>query len=298
MDIFLIILKIIGIILLCIVGLVLFLILLLFIAPVRYRMRGEKGEQLTFEGKAWWLFHLLTLDYKTGSDGAAETPEEGGTLEIRLFGKNLIRNQEKDDEEDHEPAGTDDPESYPEENEENRKKDSEGSGTPDREPDTEDDLEAGEGDSGSAGGSNDSDGPSGRLKRFKRIKKLISDDITKKALSFAYHKLLALLRHISPKKATGRIRFGFDSPAHTGIALGAAAAFLPAHRNAVALEPDFTEECFEGNLACEGSINVGYAAVLFLEVYYNRDIRKTLKRYKTLQKLNGETSYEKSSLNL
>lgn len=63
MAIFLLVLKIIGIILLSVIGLVLFLLLLILFVPVRYKIQVKKEAEGEFNGKIYvtWLLHLLNV---------------------------------------------------------------------------------------------------------------------------------------------------------------------------------------------------------------------------------------------
>ncbi|MCR5147632.1 MAG: hypothetical protein K6C35_01565 [Eubacterium sp.] len=56
MAVFLMILKILGIILLCIIGLVLLIVLLALFAPVRYKVNGAYGEEIGGKVNVRWLF--------------------------------------------------------------------------------------------------------------------------------------------------------------------------------------------------------------------------------------------------
>lgn len=75
------ILAIIGIILLCILGLVLLLILLVLFVPVRYRIKGNRTEDvLQLSVGATYLLHLLSVCFAY--------PEKGHVI-VRLFGIKL-----------------------------------------------------------------------------------------------------------------------------------------------------------------------------------------------------------------
>ncbi len=67
MDIVFLILKIIGIALLCILGLLLLAILLVLFVPLRYRVEGKKEETLEAKARVTWLLHFVNaeLSYAT-----------------------------------------------------------------------------------------------------------------------------------------------------------------------------------------------------------------------------------------
>mgnify|MGYP003319203795 CR=1 FL=1 len=77
MSVFLLILKIIGIVLLSIIGFALFLVLLVLFVPVRYKGKGYyRNNEYDFKANASWLLHIVSFSY-----GLKE--EEG--LCFRLF---------------------------------------------------------------------------------------------------------------------------------------------------------------------------------------------------------------------
>ena len=73
------ILRIIGIILLIVLGIAAALILLVLFWPVEYQIRLRKEDQpFEAEGRAGWLFHLLSAD--------VQIRERTGTITLKVFG--------------------------------------------------------------------------------------------------------------------------------------------------------------------------------------------------------------------
>ena len=62
MDIVFLILKIIGIALLCVLGLLLLAILLVLFVPLRYRIEGKKEETLEAKARVTWLLHFVNAE--------------------------------------------------------------------------------------------------------------------------------------------------------------------------------------------------------------------------------------------
>ena len=76
------ILRIIGIILLIVLGIVAALILLVLFWPVEYQIHLRKEDQpFEAEGRAGWLFHLLSAD--------VQIRERTGTITLKVFGRRL-----------------------------------------------------------------------------------------------------------------------------------------------------------------------------------------------------------------
>ena len=76
------ILRIIGIILLIVLGIAAALILLVLFWPIEYQIRLRKEDQpFEAEGRAGWLFHLLSAD--------VQIRERTGTITLKVFGRRL-----------------------------------------------------------------------------------------------------------------------------------------------------------------------------------------------------------------
>lgn len=92
LHIILLILKIIGIVLLCLLGLALLFIALILFVPVRYRMNVSYLEKkLKAGGRITWLLHAVTIS--GFYDGEAE--ENKGGLSVRLFGIRIVDTSKK-----------------------------------------------------------------------------------------------------------------------------------------------------------------------------------------------------------
>jgi len=81
-----------------------------------------------------------------------------------------------------------------------------------------------------------------------------------------------LLKHILPRRMSGQLRFGFDSPDITGKILAYYCALAPVHRYALVPEPDFTSSVLEGEVSLEGRIFIGYLILKVLAAVLNRDV--------------------------
>ncbi len=92
-----------------------------------------------------------------------------------------------------------------------------------------------------------------------------------------------LLRHIGPRRAKGKITFGFEDPSQTGLVLGAASVFFPVYGGKVILNPDFEEKVLDGDLEMRGRIRLGYLVYLALRLILDRDVRGSYQKFKDVR---------------
>ncbi|MBR6222112.1 MAG: DUF2953 domain-containing protein [Lachnospiraceae bacterium] len=127
------------------------------------------------------------------------------------------------------------------------------------------------------------DNISGKLrdicKKKDKLVKLWRLDTTKDSVATLKFYAFDLLKHLAPKKAKGRVRFGFDDPAVTGQTLGFISFFLPLYHNRVAVIPDFQNKVIEGEIHLKGHITIFYIIKVALKLYFDKKIRKTRERF-------------------
>ena len=277
-------LKIIGIVLLAILGLLLFLILLVSLVPIHYSGAGRGNfEKLEGEARVWILFHAFQVILNSAD------PE--GILSFRLFGKRLKPKEKKGPE--HEEGNEKEEKEHvfeenPGKNPGEASPDPAETSTDDREGDAENGVVCPETGDCLSGDCDDAGGAPGFLKKLKRWRKLLGDETTGEAVQKLWKSVLKILKHIAPRKAEGFLRFGFNSPADTGMALGALAAFFVWNKGKIEITPDFSGAALDFDLKISGFLLIGYLLIAALSVVLNAKVRKTYKRLKTLQKLNEE----------
>ncbi|MDO5146753.1 MAG: DUF2953 domain-containing protein [Eubacteriales bacterium] len=93
-------------------------------------------------------------------------------------------------------------------------------------------------------------------------------------LSFIKKSIFNLIKHILPRRLKGRVRFGLNDPAQTGMLTGLAAMWYPKYHDTFSLEPDFQESCLEADCTGRGRIHPGYFVYILITVLLNRDIRR------------------------
>ena len=126
-------------------------------------------------------------------------------------------------------------------------------------------------------------------KTFKRIKgqaswwkAFIGHPRVKAAGTLVWNHAKFLLKHIFPTRIEGQITFSCEDPALTGAALAILGMTIPFHKNCVQINPRFEgENCLQGNIKLKGRI-YGFVFVrAALSIYFNKNIKYVIKRWKT-----------------
>ena len=127
-------------------------------------------------------------------------------------------------------------------------------------------------------------------KKLDYWKNLLLSDPMKEAFSKLVKTAKALLRHILPRRLSGRIHFGFEDPSLTGKILAYLSMIYPFTKDTLVIEPEFEaqELILEGNLSFRGRIRLGYLLYLVLSVVLDKNIRRQYKRLRQGGKEDGE----------
>ena len=102
-----------------------------------------------------------------------------------------------------------------------------------------------------------------------------SDEMTS-ARSLIWSQVLYLLRALKPGKMKGYLEFGFEDPSMTGYGMAVYGIFYSVWGNTVVVKPDFENACIQADLWIKGKIRTIYLVKVFLKLYFNQDIRKTI----------------------
>lgn len=279
-------LKAAGIILAAIAG----LIVILFTAPVCYSFRVEKGEETEGQITVAWLFHLLFVK--------AGYIEKTFEYQVRIFGYQVAGNQEKF--------------LKKKKKKQEKKKKGEKKKTSAQKRDGEEPAEETGSPSAMCADADVSKeiaadaemsakqdmalppkkSEGGKKRKEKKEKNAIKEKITafkqsvqkirelyieyhgEQLLSLVKNSIFKVIRHIFPRKLTGRIRFGLDDPAQTGMLTGIAAIMYPRYHKSFTLEPDFQAACFEADCTGRGRIHLGFFLYILVRFLMNRDVRR------------------------
>ena len=120
-------------------------------------------------------------------------------------------------------------------------------------------------------------------------KEFIDHPRTREVLSLVWKDAKKLVRHIFPTRIKGRIIFGCEDPSVTGTVLAVLGMTIPFHKNAIVVTPLFdSENVLEGEVMLRGRI---YGVMLLktaAELYFNKNIKYVIRRWRHKEVNHGE----------
>lgn len=91
-----------------------------------------------------------------------------------------------------------------------------------------------------------------------------------------------LWKKFRPKKIEGKVTFGFDDPALTGLCMGGVGMFCAWYPERLQILPDFEKKILEGDVRIRGKVRFYVLVRILWNVYFNQDIRHMYKNWKQL----------------
>ena len=317
LSVILLILKIIGIVLLCLLGLLLFLILLVLLVPVRYRGKAAKEEAIVADVNATWLLHLVHVIVSYGEEGLVKKIKIFGfTLKDKdAAPKKKEEKEESTEEKTEEKKETEEhKESSAEDNKTEVKEETNTEAKTEVKAETKNDEKAeikAEVKSESETSQEikeetkeetkeDDKLPDHKIGKKKKSKKktdiaeklnnlynklvhykeIIDDPRFRNGIRYGLNRVLAILKHILPRKLKGYAHYGFDDPSTTGYITAAVGATYGLFNDFMKFEPDFENAVLEGNIEFRGHARLGTVLFIALQVILKKDCRFV---YKTIK---------------
>lgn len=105
-------------------------------------------------------------------------------------------------------------------------------------------------------------------------------EFTRNSIVFGKKALLSVLKHIRPKRLSGKIHFGLEKPSDTGKILGYSSMLYAWYGNHLELLPDFEQAVFEGDIYFKGAVRIYIFLYWGIRGLLNKDIRKFIKYIK------------------
>lgn len=127
----------------------------------------------------------------------------------------------------------------------------------------------------------------GRIRRFwENLKprfKQIFNETNKRSLAKVWRELKYLIRHFSPRRAKGELAFGMEDPSQTGQILGAISLLPFWARYRISIYPDFQTDAFyvEGQVTMRGHIRLWHFLLSAIRLIKDKDIRLLLEKIRT-----------------
>lgn len=115
--------------------------------------------------------------------------------------------------------------------------------------------------------------------------------VNRKGINFLWETIRQLMHHLAPKKWTGYIHFGMDSPENTGKILGLIGVFGGIIGILPEIQPDFKKKVFEGKIMLKGRIYIICLIQLFIRVWKNKEVYELIGNIK---KVWEELSWQKT----
>ncbi len=313
-------LKIIGIALLVILALVLLILILVLFVPIRYKLDGtipetdlEQGfdlENIIGSVGFSWLLHFIS--------GGIQYPENK-EFTVRIMGIRILPRKEKNKDKDKEKKkrkkeesdstnNTED--SAAEEKTVDSKTDTESVENSDTNTDESDKDSSSESDTNTRTDSEDKalieivqdiiDKVENILKtpqnvlgkiqytisrvcgKIGMIKTTLENDIFKRAFELVKGKLIRMIRMILPDKSKVDLMLGLGDPADTAQAMAAYGALYPVLFKSVSFRPDFDRKVIYADAHFKGHITVFTILYCVCVCYFNKDVKKVIRRFKKI----------------
>ncbi|MCI6330468.1 MAG: hypothetical protein MR780_00170 [Lachnospiraceae bacterium] len=307
MSIFLLILKIIGIILLSIISLLLIIIALILFVPIRYRIIANKFEDSDFyaEIKLTWLLHFINILIKYTDDLY---------YRVRVI---LIPIKKSDNLKKHknnskkiEPY-SDDTKSIDEGENISDKSVNEDISDNEISKDKEEIVSTSDSDENDDDNIN-CDENKGIIYKIRFVltkffeflfnikEKLneayntavnivkdidyyinaLKDERNKKVISLCLSQASSIINNIKPKVFNGNLTIGIDDPYTMGQILSIYGILFPIIHDKITINPVYDKEVIEGDLYIKGRISVFVLIRAAIKIYFNRDYKRMIKIFK------------------
>lgn len=314
LHIILLILKIIGIVLLCVLGILILTVVCLLFVPIRYRLivtrkEGENQPPVEIWMKATWLLHFVNVLIRYPAELKAR---------VRVMFFTIWRSAEGEDEDKHisgkekkksrkEKAGKTEKEEEKETKTEKGKKAENQEKTLCEASVQENPFQGKE-----ESGADMDESPSfwDKLRalpvilkkiickikslfeniqytirrlcdRIKSIsdniqyyKEVVESDTFQNAYGLCKEELIAILKCLKPQKVEGKLIVGMDDPAATAKILSLCGMLYPILGGAVDVDGDFERKRIEGRVFIKGKIRCFTILRAAVRIYYNKDIKK------------------------
>lgn len=120
-------------------------------------------------------------------------------------------------------------------------------------------------------------------------KEFLDHPRTNEALSFLWKNAKKLIYHVLPTRITGKITFGNEDPAVTGMVLAVLGMTIPFHKNKIEAAPLFDDEnVLEGEILLKGRIYGIVVLKTAAELYFNKNIKYVIHRWRHKEVKHGE----------
>ena len=120
------------------------------------------------------------------------------------------------------------------------------------------------------------------INQIKTVKQFITSKTTKEAYAYGKKMVLKLLKHLAPNRIKGNLYMGFEESYLTGEALGALGmiyGIFNINPKRFKVYPDFENKVFKGDIIFKGHIYLGVVIIYCLKFYFNKNIKRIIKKF-------------------
>lgn len=119
-----------------------------------------------------------------------------------------------------------------------------------------------------------------RLQKYKEMATAFwNDEKNQKTIKLIIRQIKAMMIHILPRKAKGKVLFGFDDPATTGKVLEAFSFVYVWYGDAIEIVPIFDRKLLEAEGSLKGRVRAGTIAAHGFRILLNKNFRVLVKRW-------------------
>ena len=320
LHVILLILKILGIILLVILGFFLLALYAVFFVAVSYRIRIQREEAFQVSASASWCFRILTFrlrqDQETGGeprilirlfgfplwmnyDEPGKKRKRAGQRLTKLLKKWWRRWRPR---KKRRPAPPEEPPREPEPEVPDRAESPEVPDRPEEEPEPDESPEEPERKRNSfldrlrrwmqkLWDAFRSVGKAVRgvrdawkrfLERKDRLLEFWNLEEHRSARGALWKEAQYAWKKLRPRKIRGKIDFGLEDPAATGLCMGAAGMFCAGYPQGLAIVPDFEQEILKVDIRVRGKARFYVIARVLWRIYFHKEIRRMYQHWQEL----------------
>ncbi len=120
--------------------------------------------------------------------------------------------------------------------------------------------------------------------KMSMLKTTLENDIFKRAFELVKGKLIRLIKMIMPDKSKIDLRLGTGDPADTAEFMAVYGMLYPVLFRNVSFEPDFDRKVLYADAHFKGHITLFTVLYCVCVCYFNKDVKKVIKRFKKIMK--------------
>lgn len=109
--------------------------------------------------------------------------------------------------------------------------------------------------------------------KIRRFYEFLTLEENKTSFGYIWKLFKKMVKHVSPRKVKGYVRFGMEDPCTTGEILGAVAIFYGKYGKNIRVIPEFEEKCLEAELKLRGHMQLGVLGIHALRVLFSSEFR-------------------------